>query len=57
MAIFVENPFKKGQFSRIFDFWDVFHPQNQKNKVIFEFLVKKYIDIGGSEFSKKCFLT
>ena len=50
MVIFVENPFKKGHFSRSFDFRDVFHPQNKKNKAIFEFLVKKYVDIGGSEF-------
>ena len=28
-------------------------PLFQKNKVIFEILVKKYVDIGGSEFSKK----
>ena len=52
MAFFVENPFKKGHFSRFFDFWDVFYPQNVKNKVIIEFLVKKYVGIGGSEFPK-----
>ena len=49
---FLENPFKEGLFSRFFYFWNRFYAQNHKNKVIFEFLVKKYVDIGGSEFSK-----
>ena len=49
MAFFVENSFKQGHLSRFFDFWYVVCPKNPKNKAIFEFLVKKYVDLGGSE--------
>jgi len=52
MAIFVENPLQKRPIFMKNRFLDHFRPKTLKNKVIFEILVKKYVDIGGSEFSK-----
>jgi len=51
-GVFCRKLSQKGPFFTYFRLLGRFYPPNVKNKVIFEFLVKKYVDIGGSKYSK-----
>ena len=57
----VEKTWKKAFFEGVFYKKTLFYPLRgplfQKNNAIFEFLVKFYVDIGGSEFWKMWVLT